>query len=190
MGKLDPQHIEAEATAQIRKLQSAGFVVTHFDTHKHTHLFPQVLRPILAAAKSCGLRKLRNPFPPRSPLFSAMLFSKPRLWKRHLQVKWLSQYSRQFHEAVREAGMVTTDGTLGIVVTGSLNINLFQAIIENLPDGTWEFVCHPGYNDHDLCNSGTRLLESRVKELEVLTSKAAREIIQRNQVELISFRDV
>ncbi|MGH9509509.1 MAG: ChbG/HpnK family deacetylase, partial [Terriglobales bacterium] len=46
-GRLDPNEIAAEATAQMRRLQSAGVSVSHLDTHKHTHLFPSVLRPLL-----------------------------------------------------------------------------------------------------------------------------------------------
>src|SRR5258708_37718331 len=37
-GRMDPGEIEAEASAQIRKLQAAGISVSHVDTHKHTHL--------------------------------------------------------------------------------------------------------------------------------------------------------
>ena len=51
LGRLAADEIEAEATAQIRKLQASGIPVTHLDSHKHTHLFPSVLRPLLRAAK-------------------------------------------------------------------------------------------------------------------------------------------
>src|SRR5207302_5092729 len=60
--RLDQQQLEAEATAQIRKLQSAGISVSHCDTHKHTHILPAVLQALLHAAKNCGVRALRNPF--------------------------------------------------------------------------------------------------------------------------------
>ena len=61
-GRLDEGQIEAEITAQIAKLQSTGVAVSHLDSHKHTHMFPAVLRGMLRAAKSCGVRALRNPF--------------------------------------------------------------------------------------------------------------------------------
>jgi chitin disaccharide deacetylase len=189
-GKLDPHQIEKEATAQIRKLQASGIALTHIDTHKHTHLFPEVLKPLLKAAQWCGVRALRNPFPPARPLPLSLLLSKPSLWKRHFQVRVLNRFSRSFYEAVQQAGMVTTDGTLGVAITGALNAQLFEAVVANLPDGTWEFVTHPGYNDADLQNAGTRLLESRAKELEVFTSPAAREALSLNKVELINFGDL
>ena len=50
----------------------------------------------------------------------------------------------------------TTDGSLGVLVTGVLDLKLFTAIIESIPEGTWEFVCHPGYNDADLDRVRTR----------------------------------
>ena len=63
-GRIRPEELEAEATAQIQKLQNAGITVSHVDTHKHTHVLPQVLRPLLRAARACGVRAVRNPFEP------------------------------------------------------------------------------------------------------------------------------
>ena len=48
--KLVPDEIEAEAAAQIERIQAAGVQPSHFDTHKHAHMFPAVLRPLLRAA--------------------------------------------------------------------------------------------------------------------------------------------
>ena len=85
---------------------------------------------------------------------------------------------------------MTTDGTLGIEVTGTLDEKLFHAIAESIPEGTWEFVCHPGYNDADLQKSNTRLRESRQTEFHVLTLPAAREIFAQRSIQLISYRDL
>ena len=186
-GGIDEKEIEAEATAQIRKLQVAGISVFHFDTHKHAHMFPRVLRPLLCAAQACGVSALRNPF---EPLRFAHLTARPGLWKRWAEVKMLHTFAAQFKRAVASAGLLTTDGTVGIWATGALDESLFQFIVENLPEGTWEFVCHPGYNDAQLQAARTKLLASREKELQVLTSTAAREILARNGVELISYRDL
>jgi hypothetical protein len=38
-----------------------------------------------------------------------------------------------------------------------LDQELFEAIIGCIPEGTWEFVCHPGYLDADLFETRTRL---------------------------------
>ena len=85
---------------------------------------------------------------------------------------------------------MTPDGTLGIVVTGALDEKLFRAIAAIIPEGTWEFVCHPGYNDDDLKSAKTRLRESREIELRVLTMPEAQEFLLRQGIELISYRDL
>lgn len=188
--RIDPAEIEAEASSQIRKIQSAGIAVSHFDTHKHTHLFPQVLRPLLCAAAGCGVKAVRNPFGPRFPLRSSQLLARPNLWTRYAEVKVLRRFAGKFREAVDREGFVTPNGTLGIEVTGALDQTLFRAIAESMPEGTWEFVCHPGYNDADLQRAKTRLRDSRETELRVLTLPAAREILAREGVELISYRDL
>jgi predicted glycoside hydrolase/deacetylase ChbG (UPF0249 family) len=68
--------------------------------------------------------------------------------------------------------------------------NYFRAITKIIPEGTWEFVCHPGYNDADLQRANTRLRQSREAELAVLTLPAARELLLQQGVELISYRDL
>ena len=186
-GKLDADQIEAEVGAQIRKLQAAGIVVSHIDAHKHTHIFPGVLRPMLQAARNCGVRAVRNPF---GPLRFSMLAERPGLWKQFSKVKVLQTLAGKFRQAVAKAGAVTTDGTVGVVATGSLDERLFRHIVETLPEGTWELVCHPGYNDADLQKVRTRLHESRVIELQLLTSPRSREVLAAAGVQLISYRDL
>jgi len=189
-GRMNDDQITAEATAQVRKLQSAGITVSHFDTHKHTHLFPKILRPLLRAARECGVRALRNPFGPRLPLKSSQLLARPNLWTRYAEVRLLRRFTDKFREAVDREGFATPDGTLGIEVTGTLDETLFRAIAQSIPDGTWEFVCHPGYNDADLQAAKTRLRESRELELRVLTLPSARELLASEGIELISYRDL
>jgi predicted glycoside hydrolase/deacetylase ChbG (UPF0249 family) len=102
----------------------------------------------------------------------------------------LRGFARQFREAVQQAGIATTDGTLAIVATGTLNDRLLRLMVENLPEGTWELVCHPGYNDADLQGIQTRLRESREQELRILTSQSTRNLLAANRVEMVSFRDL
>ena len=180
--RLDEDEIEAEVTAQIRKLQAAGIQVSHLDSHKHTHTFPVVFRPMLRAAKKCGIRAVRNPF---EPLF----FAGTRNWKRRIQLGMLRSFQESFREALGGAGMLTPNGCVGILATGGLTLQTVRQLIENLPEGTWEFVTHPGYNDVELNNVKTRLRHSRENELQILTSTEVKELLKREQIELISYRE-
>lgn len=182
-GRLDTGQIEAEVTAQVRKLQSAGIQVSHLDSHKHTHMFPAVLKGVLRAAKNCGIRAIRNPFEP-------LVFASLGDWKRQFQLKLLQSFRSRFRAMLAEAEVSTPDGCIGIAATGGLTTQTFRMLIENLPDGTWEFVSHPGYNDAELDRVQTRLRESRDKELAILASPTVRELIQRQGIALISYRDL
>ncbi|HXJ86442.1 MAG TPA: ChbG/HpnK family deacetylase [Candidatus Binatia bacterium] len=189
-GRLDPGELEVETKAQIQKIQAARIAISHVDTHKHTHIFPRILRAVLRAAKDCGVRAVRNPFGPRLPLRSSELLARPNLWTRFAEVRVLSRFAAQFRRAVAQEGFATPDGSLGIEVTGTLDETLFQAIAQNIPEGTWEFVCHPGYNDGELMGAKTRLRESRELELRLLTMPQAREILAQRGIQLISYHDL
>ena len=186
-GRIDSEQVEAETTAQIRKLQSNGVKVSHLDSHKHTHMFPAALEGILRAARTCSITAIRNPFEVVAANFAR---AQRRLWKRYAQVKTLRGLAGGFRRAVTKAGLRTPDGTLGIVATGHLTGDLFQHIADNMPDGTWEFVCHPGYVDSDLDRIRTRLRTQRAEELKVLTSPEAKTALKRRGIELISYNQL
>jgi hopanoid biosynthesis associated protein HpnK len=186
-GALAAQHIEAEATAQIRKLQQAGIRVSHVDTHKHVHIFPQVLQPVLSAAKACNVDAIRNPF---EPARLSLLSQDIRLWRRWLGVGLLNAFAGSFRRTVRNAGMISPKGTLGIIATGKLNERLLRSLIEHMPQGTWELVCHPGYDDAQLRGLRTKLLESRQKELQILTCPDLPQWLTNQGVDLISYCDL
>ncbi len=188
--KLKSGEVEAEATAQIRRIQETGISVSHVDSHKHVHMLPQIGAAIIRAASACRVPAIRNPFVPVKPLAFAHLLRRPHLWTRYTETKILRRYQRRFLQLVTEAGMITPDGGFGVVSTGALDLDLFRAIIGSIPDGTWEFVCHPGYVDEALGTIRTRLRESREKELAVLTSDDARRALAEHGIELISYSDL
>lgn len=182
-GEIVEDEVGREGSSQFKKLRSAGMDLSHFDSHKHAHMFPAIYRPLLQAAKEAGIPAVRNPFEP--PSFNWI--ATPGLWLRGLQTTLLRRYGSGFRQAVKDARLKTTDGTVGIAVTGMLNIHWLQRIIQGLPQGTWELVCHPGYNDSELEKTGTRLRRSREVEREALTSVDFREFLRHQRVELISY---
>jgi hopanoid biosynthesis associated protein HpnK len=188
--KLNPDEIEAEATAQMHRIQQSGVQLSHFDTHKHAHMFPAVLRPLLRAAKARGVPAVRNPFGQVWPLPLSNLLRTQKLWKRFAQLNVLRKLGGTFRAEVVSHGLRTTDGSLGVLATGSLNLKLFSVMIEHMPEGTWEFVCHPGYTDAELDGVRTRLRQSREQELALLTSPEAKELLARHGVELISYHEL
>ncbi len=193
-GRFSATEIEAEAVAQFQKLKDSGVAISHFDTHKHTHVFPAVLRPLLRAARKSGIRAVRNPFVPARALAFEDLRKRPALWKRYWQTRALRRFLPAFQKLLDEHDMVAPDGCLGVMETGFLDADLFadmiRAIGEILPEGTWEMACHPGYDDAELGTVRTRLRASRQLELQVLTSLEARSLLDISGIELISYREL
>jgi predicted glycoside hydrolase/deacetylase ChbG (UPF0249 family) len=186
-GRIRSEEIEAEAAAQIALLQSRGVRLTHVDTHKHTHMFPAVLRPVLHAARAAGIRAVRNPF---EPAWSQRA-TPGAPWMRRTEVSLLRRLEPAFRRIVAEEGFVTTDGAIGVLATGTLDAATVTSLLRAMPEGagghggTWELLTHPGYNDADLAQVNTRLLSSRETEREALS-------VLRDfpEVQLISFSDL
>lgn len=189
-GNLDADEIEAEASAQIQRIQDSGVKVSHFDCHKHAHMFPAVLKPLLQAARNRGVTAVRNPFGKLFPLPFGRLVRNPSLWKRVAELGVLRSFAARFKREVDRHGLRTPDGSIGVLDTGTLDLESFLVIIDTLPEGTWEFVCHPGYNDAELDHVRTRLRQSRETELAVLTSPEARSALERRGISLISYFDL
>lgn len=188
--KLEPAEIETEAIAQFKKIWSAGIQATHFDSHKHAHMFPNIIGPALRAARSCGITRVRNPFEPAKPLPLSYLRRNRTLLKRTLQVRALRMMRSKWLRLVKDNGFKTPDGSFGVITTGDVDATLLRALLENMPEGTWELVCHPGYNDADLDKVRTRLRASRVHELELLTSPETKSLIESLGIELITYNDL
>jgi chitin disaccharide deacetylase len=187
-GKISEEEIELEALAQIEKLQRAGIHVTHLDTHKHTHLFPAVTRPLLRSAERCSIGAIRNPFE-RS--WSLVLGHGNRL--RRLQVKLLGNLQNRFERQpqIRDAHVLTTEGTIGISATGHLDAPTLRQLLHALPvEGTFELCCHPGYNDGALDRVTTRLRTHRDVERNALLAELPARSLQPNAPQLINYGDL
>jgi predicted glycoside hydrolase/deacetylase ChbG (UPF0249 family) len=180
-GRIHSAEIEAEADEQIGLLRSRGVALTHIDTHKHVHMFPSVLRPVLRAARAAGIRAVRNPFEPAWSLNATP--NAP--WLRRKEVSLLRVLEPTFLHVIDEEGFTTTDGAIGVLATGTLDAGTLKSLLANLPAGTWELVTHPGYNDIDLAQAHTRLRASRETE-----TQALHELVQFNDLDLISFADL
>jgi len=60
-------------------------------------------------------------------------------------------------------------------------------LINRLPAGASELMCHPGYEDAELDGFKTRLRASRANELRLLTDQEVVAKLKENDVKLINF---
>jgi predicted glycoside hydrolase/deacetylase ChbG (UPF0249 family) len=186
IGKVSATDIARESLAQITRIQQQGISLTHIDTHKHTHILNRVARPLLAVAERAGIRAIRNPFEPRW----SIALGRSRILRR-LQLRSLRFLQPRFLALHQISGgaILTTSGTLGISATGHLNPLTLRSILDDLPNGTWELVCHPGYNDSDLDAVTTRLRATRDIERAALLDAFSSQHPHPPLPELINYRD-
>jgi predicted glycoside hydrolase/deacetylase ChbG (UPF0249 family) len=176
--------VEREFSAQIDKILEAGLRPTHLDTHKHTHLFPRVLRAVLRVAGRYQIPWIRRPFD--LPLAASQ---GPAPWRRRALDRVLRPLSRRFDRLVAQDGCRATDHFAGFQLTGGYQTGHLAALIHALPDGLTEFMCHPGFCDDELRAAPTRLTESRETELRVLLSSEIQVSLEQAGVVLASFAE-
>ena len=177
-GRIAAEEIEAEAAAQISLLRSKGLTLTHIDTHKHTHMFPAVLRPVLRAARAAGICAVRNPF---EPAWAVRATAGAGL-ARCFEISLLRKLESHCRRIIAQERFDTTSGTIAVVGTGVLNADAVRSLLAAMPEGTWELVTHPGYNDADLAKVRTRLRASRDIERDALAA-----IKEFPQIKLMSY---
>jgi predicted glycoside hydrolase/deacetylase ChbG (UPF0249 family) len=184
-GRIREEDVAREALAQIQKLQRAGIEITHLDTHKHTHLFPTITRPLLNVAESTSIHAIRNPFEPNWSLSLDHGSS-----TRRLAVKLIGRLRPRFEATLHlhQGRIHTTGGTVAISATGQLDAATLAEVLRALPPtGTYELCCHPGYNDRDLDAVSTRLRAHRDIEREALLSEIPKILTQPNAPQLIHY---
>jgi predicted glycoside hydrolase/deacetylase ChbG (UPF0249 family) len=188
-GRFRAEEVEAEAGAQFARLLSSKVAVSHFDAHKHTHMFPSLLRPLLRAASAHGIAAVRNPFEaPGVVGWGEALAGKTLLVRKAETALLRTSLYRRWLRAVRDVGFATTDGSLGVAATGSLDEERLRSMLMRMPPGTWELVCHPGYNDSELATVRTKLRESREVEMRALLAITSSELSDEYGAELVPFR--
>jgi len=190
LGTVQAAEVQREASAQIERLQSRGITLSHVDCHMHSHMLPVVAKAVLEAAREHRVRAVRNPFEPGWSVSATHKSSSLRSWNRSAQVTILRALEPQFLKNVQKHGMRTTDGTIGIAVTGLLDRNLLRRVVDAMPEGTWELVTHPGYDDGDLARVKTELKQSRAIELELLSSTGTLDLLRNRGIQLISYREL
>jgi len=166
--------VYSEFSAQVRKVLEAGIVPSHLDTHKHTHVLPVVASAVARVVREFGIRWVRLPFDFDGPAGRAARLM--RFARRGMVRK------------VRAAGGLSTDHFAGFDATGFLDEARLLSILDALPAGTTELMCHPGFCREELRASRTRLKKSREVELAALTAARVRERIALRRIVLTDYR--
>jgi predicted glycoside hydrolase/deacetylase ChbG (UPF0249 family) len=150
----------------VERILNAGLRPLHLDTHKHTHLHPEVFGQIVHIAQRYGIPFVRLPV---DQAFGAL----PLAFQRRI---------------IERSRLSATDHFTGFRLTGRLTEETMLAELRGLRPGTTEFMCHPGFATAELSAATTRLKESRVREIEALTSSRVRAFLDEEQIQVANYR--
>jgi chitin disaccharide deacetylase len=160
-------NVYAELRAQIEKILASAIRPTHLDSHKHTHIVPAIFRAVVRLAHEFEIPYVRLPLDATVPVTGLA--------------------GRYYRRLANGLNVRMTDHFIGFRLTGALNEQSFRRALAKLPEGTTEFMCHPGFLGDELRHANTRLKEARLKELEALTSPGIREMMAATGVRLEHF---
>jgi predicted glycoside hydrolase/deacetylase ChbG (UPF0249 family) len=175
--------IYQELSAQVRKVLDAGLRPSHLDTHKHTHLLPPVLDAVARISEDFKIPWVRRPFDfPITPRGVS--------WKKRAVSRSLGVVRSRFQRVLASHGCRSTDHFAGFQITGKFDASDLASLIRSLPEGSTEFMCHPGICTAELRAARTRLKESREEELRALTAPEVRAALRESGVELATFNSL
>jgi chitin disaccharide deacetylase len=190
-GQVSLSEIEFELRAQVRKVIRAGIKPTHFDGHKHIHVLPSVSEVVIGLAQEFRIPAVRCPIEQNAhasgPLRNWRL-SRISTVKQYLVSRAVSDRAGSFRKRLARVGLLSPTHFFGLSQTGFLDASAIRQILENLPRGSSELMCHPGYRDVDLERTGTRLLNQRETEIQGLTAVSVKKLVRAGGIQLGNYK--
>jgi chitin disaccharide deacetylase len=184
------EEVEREWDAQIQKVRDLGVEPTHLDGHRHVQMLPGLFEIALRLAKKHGIAAARISHEESSLRAALSAGAKQKatvVMKQGVQARGLKLLAPDAREQAERAGIATADYFCGIAQTGELTRKGILRLLEILPEGTTELMCHPGYVDAELAKSATRLQASRQTEVEILTDTEIRNLVASQGIRLIDY---
>jgi chitin disaccharide deacetylase len=170
VSSLDMDEVKREWRAQIERfVQAAGQNPTHLDSHHHSSYFsPSLFRGMLELAKEYNCA-IRYPF---------------------------TEVSREIEETAKHAPALLQEFNpprpdrffVDFYDEGATQEQLLS-ILDNVGERTSEIMCHPGYVDEAFANESVYNFQ-RERELKILTDPAAKQAIESQDIQLITFADL
>ena len=175
LGRIRPDEVARELKAQVARVRDAGLHVVHLDGHQHVHLHPALLPIVLEVARGFAVRAVRA-----ASRVAPLNGVRPAL---------LSLVAGAAARRVRRQGLASADVLLGAARIGRLDEHRLLTLLDTVPHGTSELLCHPGSGSDSIARSypwGFRWDD----EVEALTSPRVRAAVAETGIRLISHRDL
>jgi predicted glycoside hydrolase/deacetylase ChbG (UPF0249 family) len=187
--QVSTRELETEFRAQIRWMKSRGLQPTHADSHHHMHIYPAAVSAFARSVSAEGI-----------PCVRASRFS---CWSKNgvlggpheggIVRRLLVQGYRSALQQTVFHKFSSAESRIGFPPTAKRDSTslgaAWTATFENLPAGTFELACHPGFFEYGFSESDP-IHRQREDELSWLTNPQMRAVIERSGIHLISYRQL
>ena len=169
--------VKREWRAQIERCLAHGLKLRFLNSHEHLHMLPSLFALIRVLAKDYGIPHIRFP---RSQLFGK---SRRGSLFRGAVIKALESINRRHADS-------PSAQFLGLETSGKLDLPYLERCLSRLRAGEiYELMCHPGeFDAREVTDRRLPRYHDWEGELALLTSAAARALLDRRGIRLIGYR--
>jgi len=175
----NPEAVEREVNAQIKRALAAGIDVTHVDSHMGTIMNPKFIQSYIQAATS---QLLPNMLPRLDAQGMDLMGVSPE--EKHLYEPMMQQFEKM--------GTPMVDGIFGLPLDQpdpDRQMEIAKDLLGNLPAGITHFIFHPSIDTAEL-RSIAPDWESRVSNYNIFMSDELKKFIEDEDIHLIGYRAI
>ena len=179
LSQIDPEQVRAEWNAQVDRFVSVtGREPDHLDSHHHISFLSTAAFEIMAEIASAHRTPIRFP---EAEVAADMLSDFPPIEaKLTIEANMiLARRHRLTHPDHLNRTFYGENATLTVLL----------GVLENLPSGSTEIMCHPAIVDPELRQNSV-YNEGRALEYDILTGEKVLETIRAKKIELIGFQEL
>lgn len=170
--------IADELKLQYLKLEKTGLKITHIDSHHHIHLFPSILKQVFNFAKEKKIASIR------CHEFNTWNLGVGILRKPNMTQVVVNAFLFLDNLLIPESkNDFKVDRFFDLNWAYKSNKKQLSKILENLPNGYTEFICHLAVASK---SGNYKFLMPREKTLELLTDTSVKKHLLKNGVKLIN----
>lgn len=181
LGRISMDSIYLELRSQLDRLKRVGLPINSINSHEHIHMMPSILKVFIDLAKEYGIPFIRYPHGDK--------LVRPYRLKKFFKLAVSAYFGHITGRTVRESGLYTTDNFLGIADSGNLTEDVLVRLIKNMPEGTTELVCHPGFLSPEVLERCIFQLNCEA-ELASLTSLRVKKVIEDGGIKLVTIGEI
>lgn len=182
LGLIRLNELKREFSAQISRFYGWGLKPVHLDVHHHMQVFPSVAVSLEDMAIRFHIPWIRLP----SVADSGSIGITGILRSRELPGFLLGRCLGSSISHIRRRGLNSAHRLYGVLETGLLDFFLLYQLLDQLPSGINEIICHPGECDGILKQRSSLNME-RERELHALLNPGLKRLVQEKQIELTHY---